>query len=52
MTNQTTEKVFIVAFIFTVIVFCLVVVGFFLLGVKFTLNFVPEVNIFGINMSR
>ena len=42
------ETVFRLVFAIAVIVFCLVIVGFFLLGVKIALLSRPEVRMFGL----
>lgn len=50
MSNKTTEAIFKFVFFLAVVVFIIVIIGFFLLAVKFSLNFIPEVNILGVKM--
>ncbi len=50
-TNKTMEKLFKATFFLAVFVFCLVVIGFFLLLLKIILLFVPEINILGITIT-
>jgi hypothetical protein len=45
------ETVFKLFFYFIVVVFCLTIVGFFLLGIKIALLFAPQIQILGINFS-
>jgi len=52
MSNKTIEKIFKFIFFLAVVVFCIVVIGFFLLGIKFLLNFTPEINMMGILMTN
>lgn len=42
------EVVFKLVFTFAAIIFCIVVVGFFLLGVKVILLFQPEIRMMGL----
>lgn len=42
------DFVFKLVFFFAVIVFCIVIVGFFLLGVKILLLFNPEIRMMGL----
>lgn len=42
------ETVFKIIFFFAVIVFCLTIIGFFLLAVKIILIFMPEVRFMGL----
>lgn len=52
MSNEDVEKAFKFVFVLAVIVFCVVIIGFFLLAVRFLLNFVPGgFDILGIHMS-
>ncbi len=50
MGNDDTEKIFKFIFFIAIIVLIIVIIGFFLLGVKFSLNFTPEINILGVKM--
>lgn len=50
MSNKDTEKIFQFVFFLAIIVMIIIIIGFFLLGVKFSLNFVPEVNLLGVKM--
>jgi hypothetical protein len=50
MSNDSTEKVFKFVFFLAVLVFLVLVVGIFLLVIKFLLNFVPEISILGVKM--
>jgi ABC-type phosphate transport system permease subunit len=52
MSNESTEKIFKFVFFLAVIVFLILVIGIFLLLVKFSLNFVPAINILGVNMTN
>lgn len=42
------ETVFKMIFAVAVVIFCLVIVGFFLLAVKIILLFTPELQVFGL----
>lgn len=46
------EKAFKIVFFIAVIVFCLVIIGLFLLAMKILLLFIPEITLMGINFSR
>jgi hypothetical protein len=50
MSNESTEKIFKFVFFLAVLVFLVLVIGIFLLIIKFLLNFFPEINILGITM--
>lgn len=50
MSNADTEKIFKFIFFLAVIVLMIVTIGFFLLGIKFSLNFISEINILGVKM--
>jgi len=50
MSNKDTERIFQFVFFLAIIVMIIIIIGFFLLGVKFSLNFVPEVNLLGVKM--
>ncbi len=45
------EKTFITIFFFGVIVFCMVIIGLFLLILKILLLFMPEIHIMGLIIS-
>lgn len=51
MSNNDMEAIFKFIFFLAIIIFCVVVVGFFLLGLKFTLNFIPEINLMGMTIT-
>ena len=52
MLGMDQEKVFTMVFGFGVFVFCLVVIGFFLLAMKILLIFFPDLYIMGIHFTR
>jgi hypothetical protein len=52
MSNETTEKIFKFVFFLAILVFLILVIGIFLLIVKFSLNFTPEIHILGITMTN
>jgi hypothetical protein len=52
MSSDTAEKMFKFVFFLAAIVFLILIVGIFLLLIKFSLNFVPEINILGVRMSN
>jgi hypothetical protein len=52
MSNESTEKLFKFVFFLAVIVFLVLIIGIFLLIIKFLLNFIPEINILGIVMTN
>ncbi|MDD5527747.1 MAG: hypothetical protein PHO56_02100 [Patescibacteria group bacterium] len=52
MSNESTEKIFKFVFFLAVIVFLILVIGIFLLLVKFSLNFTPVIHILGVTMTN
>ncbi len=52
MSNKDVEKVFKFIFGLAVVVFCLVIIGLFLLLVKFSLNFTDTIRILGVTMTN
>ena len=44
------EKTFKFIFVIAVLVFCFVIIGFFLLGLKLLLLFVSEINVMGLTI--
>lgn len=52
MSNDTVEFLFKFLFGFAIFVAALVAIGFFLLLVKFILNFVPEIVVLGVKMTK
>lgn len=51
MSNDDMEKMFKFVFFSAVVVFCIVIIGFFLLLIKFILNFIPEITLLGVTMT-
>jgi hypothetical protein len=52
MSGESTEKLFKFVFFLAAIVFLVLVIGIFLLIIKFLLNFFPEINILGVMMTN
>jgi ABC-type phosphate transport system permease subunit len=52
MSNASTESLFKFVFFLAVIVFLVLIIGIFLLIIKFLLNFFPEINILGVMMTN
>jgi ABC-type phosphate transport system permease subunit len=52
MSNESTEKIFKFVFFLAVIVFLVLIVGIFLLIIKFMLNFFPAIHILGVTMTN
>lgn len=52
MSNNATETIFKFVFFLAVIVFLILIIGIFLLIIKFTLNFVPDIRILGVTMTN
>jgi hypothetical protein len=52
MSGESAEKMFKFVFFLAVIVFLVLIIGIFLLVVKFLLNFFPEINILGVVMTN
>jgi hypothetical protein len=52
MSNESSEKMFKFIFFLAIIVFLVLVIGIFLLIIKFLLNFFPEIKILGVLMTN
>jgi len=52
MSNASTESIFKFVFFLAVIVFLVLIIGIFLLIIKFLLNFFPDINILGVVMTN
>ncbi len=52
MSNKDVEKLFKFVFSLAVVVLCMVIIGFFLLIIKFSLNFTDSISILGVTMTN
>jgi|WetSurMetagenome_2_1015567.scaffolds.fasta_scaffold02348_12 hypothetical protein len=52
MSNESTEKIFKFVFFLAVLVFLVLIIGIFLLIIKFSLNFIPSISILGVTMTN
>ncbi|MDD4901838.1 MAG: hypothetical protein PHE24_01755 [Patescibacteria group bacterium] len=52
MSNESSERIFKFVFFLAILVALILVVGIFLLVIKFLLNFVPAIHILGVMMTN
>jgi ABC-type phosphate transport system permease subunit len=52
MSNETTEKIFKFVFFLAILIFLVLIIGIFLLLIKFSLNFTPVIKILGVTMTN